>query len=289
MKKIRYLAEAALVYLLLVVMRALPLDAASATGGFIGRVIGPRLAVSRKAHRNLARSLPRLSEAARNAAITAMWDNLGRSFAEMPHLKKIATERVTLVGADIADALRADNRGAVMTGAHLANWELAIPFIHLYLNLPAGGVYREPNNPYVATVTERLRSPDPGIILVPKGRSGARGMVRAITGGAHFVILIDQKYNEGISAPFFGRPAMTSPAFAELGNKFDCPVVPFRIERLNGAHFRFTLHPPLPVTDDAAGNIAMAHALLEQWITERPGQWLWLHRRWMDDKEKNND
>jgi KDO2-lipid IV(A) lauroyltransferase len=270
-------------------MRALPLDAASATGGFIARTIGPRLAVSRKARRNLARSLPHLTDAEQHAAITAMWDGLGRNFAEMPHIRQIADERIEIVGMPIADALRADGIGAIMMGGHVGNWELAVPTIHRTLKLPAGGIYRAPNNPYVAHVTERLRTADPGIILTPKGRSGTRDMVRTIKDGTHFIILIDQKYNEGIAALFFDRPAMTSPAFAELGRKFNCPVVPFRIERLDGARFRFTLFPPLVLSDDPLTNITQAHALLEQWITERPGQWLWLHRRWMDDKGVKND
>ena len=289
MKKIRYLAEAAIVYLLLLIMRVLPLDAASGMGGFIARTIGPRLAVSRKARRNLALALPHLSQGARESAITAMWDGLGRNFAEMPHIQQIADERFEIAGMDIADTLRDDGAGAVMIGGHIGNWECATTVMRRNLRLATGGVYRAPNNPHVARVTERLRTADPGIVLTPKGRSGTRDMVRAIRDGAHFVILIDQKYNEGISAPFFGRPAMTSPAFAELGRKFNCPVVPFRIERLDGAHFRFTLFPPLELTDDPAENIARAHALLERWITERPGQWLWLHRRWMDDKNKDNN
>lgn len=289
MKKVRYLAEAALVYILLIVMRALPLDTASAAGGAIARTIGPRLASSRKARRNLARSLPHLSEDEQNAAIIAMWDNLGRNFAEMPHLLQIITERITVVNPEIVDMLRSDGKGAVMMGAHLANWELAVPAIRRTLDLSSGGVYRAPNNPYVDTVLKRLRHADPDITLTPKSRGGARDMVRAIRDGRHFVILIDQKYNEGIAAPFFGRPAMTSDSFAELGRKFDCPVIPFRIERLDGAHFRFTLHPPMTITDNSAANIAQAHTLIEQWITERPGQWLWLHRRWIDDKEKTND
>lgn len=289
MKKLRYLAEAAIVYILLTIMRFLPLDTASAMGGFIARSIGPRLAVSRKARRNLARSLPHLSDAEQRAAITAMWDNLGRNFAEMPHLKRIAGERVEILGHDIADSLRSDGIGAIMFGGHLANWEFATAIMHSNLRLPSGGVYRAPNNPYVDAVVKRLRHAEPGVTIVPKGRSGTRDMVRTIKDGNHFIILIDQKYNEGVAAPFFGRPAMTSPAFAELGRKFDCPVVPFRIERLGGARFRFTLFPPLALSDDPLANIAQAHALLEQWIAERPGQWLWLHRRWMDDKEKKND
>ena len=47
--------------------------------------------------------------------------------------------------------------------------------------------------------------------------------------------------------PFFGRPAMTAPALALLALHFDCAVLPARVERLEGARFRLTLEPPLPL------------------------------------------
>ena len=53
--------------------------------------------------------------------------------------------------------------------------------------------------------------------------------------------------NDGIPVPFFGRPAMTAPALAVLALRFDCDVLPLRVERLDGARFRVTVFPPLPL------------------------------------------
>jgi len=94
--------------------------------------------------------------------------------------------------------------------------------------------------------------------------------------------------NDGIPIPFFGRPAMTAPALAEFALRFDCPVVPARVERLRGARFRITLYPPmdLPRTGDRRADVVAImtkiNAVIEEWVRERPDQWLWLHNRWPD-------
>ena len=293
MRKIRYAVEACAVFMLMRFFRLLPLDAASAAGGFIGRLVGPQLAASRKAWRNLSRAMPELSHAQQKEIVRSMWDNLGRTFAELPHLEKICARRITLVNGHIADTLRDDGKGAILFGAHLANWEIPLIYVIEGLRLEFGAVYREPNNPYVARVMQGVRNPHGRLRGIAKSRSGARDIVRALKEGVHLGIFIDQKYNEGVAAAFFGHPAMTSPAFAELGQKFDCPVIPLRIERLKGAYFRVTLHDPLPLHDEkgaplaATAMIEAAHTLLEGWIREQPGQWLWLHRRWIEDRKND--
>lgn len=99
---------------------------------------------------------------------------------------------------------------------------------------------------------------------------------------------MDQKLNDGIAVPLFGRPAMTSPALAELALRFRCPVVPGHVERIGPARFRMIPEPPLmlPETGDREADIAsltrQVNECLERWIRARPESWLWLHRRWPD-------
>jgi KDO2-lipid IV(A) lauroyltransferase len=94
--------------------------------------------------------------------------------------------------------------------------------------------------------------------------------------------------NDGIAVPFFGRDAMTAPALARLALRFRCPTVPVRLERLGGARFRLTFYTPLAIAPsgdrdaDTTALTARATRIIEDWIRERPEQWLWLHRRWPD-------
>ena len=124
--------------------------------------------------------------------------------------------------------------------------------------------------------------------LIPKGAIAARRAIAALRRGTNLGLLADQKMNDGIPVPFFGRLAMTAPALAILALRFDCDVLPLRVERLNGARFRVTVFPPLPLPRsgepraDAAALMARVNAILEEWIRDRPEQWLWVHRRWPD-------
>ncbi len=99
-------------------------------------------------------------------------------------------------------------------------------------------------------------------------------------------MLVDQKMNDGIAVPFFGRDAMTAPALARLARRFDCVVVPARVERIKGAHFRLVCETPLdvPKTEDQHADVlalmTAVNATVERWIRADPKQWFWLHRRW---------
>jgi KDO2-lipid IV(A) lauroyltransferase len=271
------------------VLRALPLDIASAIGGLVGRHIGPRLRVSNLARRNLKAAFPELLPGRVEAIVRGMWDNLGRVAAEYPHLRRIrvfaADGRVETHGIEHLDRALAAGRRVILFGGHLANWEIAALAASQY-GLDIAQIYRAPNNPLIDRIVARLRGG--GSELIPKGVIASRRAVAALRRGGHVSLLADQKLNEGIAVPFFGRPAMTAPALALLALHFDCVVLPARVERLSGACFRLSLNPPLDVPrtgDRAADVMAMmtaVNAILEAWIRERPEQWFWVHSRWPD-------
>ena len=87
-RRIAHLAEGAGAAAIYAVFRLLPLDAASALGGFLARSLGPRGAFSRRARRNLERAMPELGAEEVERVLLGMWDNLGRVVAEYPHLGK---------------------------------------------------------------------------------------------------------------------------------------------------------------------------------------------------------
>ena len=179
-------------------------------------------------------------------------------------------------------------RAAIFVGAHLGNWELA-PKIGKDNGVPMVLIYRHANNPYVDALLYRLRRAGyEG--LFPKGVVGAAKLIKALKQGNSIAMLVDQKMNDGIAVPFFGHPAMTAPATAQLAMKYRVSIIMARVVRSGGAHFKAQVMPPLDLMtsgdakQDALAIMTQVNRQLEQWIREHPEQWFWVHKRWGEHK-----
>ena len=287
MKRLRFLMEAALLWVMLGLFRLVGIDAASAIGGAIGRTVGPLLAKNRLARANLKACFPAMTEPEMKAVTRAMWDNLGRFMGEMPHLHEVDVyggDRVSVALAPEAEAAVTSGRPLIFFTAHFGNWEVS-PLLATQRGIDTTLFYRQASNPWSERMIQHWRQKRGGD-WVPKGREGARAIVAALSKGGALAILADQKFNEGLPVPFFGREAMTAPAIAELALKFKAPLVPVRVERLEGARFRVVVLPPMALPEtgerksDVMAILTAINAQFETWIRERPGHWLWIHRRW---------
>jgi KDO2-lipid IV(A) lauroyltransferase len=283
--------EAGFAAALMALFRALPLDAASALGGWLARTVGPQMGITKRARRNLARALPELTPVERERAIRKMWDNLGRVIAEYPHLDRIQCfvpgSRIETIGTEHVDRAMARGKPVIFVSAHFGNWE-AMGVAAVQYGMKVALIYRAPNNPLVAKLMEKVRKSF-GSEPIPKGAKGARRIIEVLKTNTTLGIMIDQKMNDGIPVPFFGRDAWTAPGAVELAMRYDCTILPVRANRVDGAHFRLIISPPIeiPRTGDRHADIYMAmlriNHELESWIRDDPGQWFWLHRRWPDD------
>ena len=312
-RRILHLLEAGAAYLIYGSIVLLPVDAASGLGGWVGRKVGPRLGISKRAARHLARAMPEKSPEEIAAAISGMWDNLARTVAEAPHVHKfwdsrfpedeasiraaiaklresgestfIASPRLEIVGLETVDHLLAHRGAALFFSAHLGNWEV-LPAWAARIGIPISVVFRMPNNPYIAPLVARLRG-NHGPLL-PKGLQGAMASIKVLEAGGRLGMLMDQKQNRGVAVPFFGRPAMTAPTIAKLALRYDCPIYGAWAQRLGGARFR--IHFASPVEVKRTGNedadimaiLTRINRMIEEWIREQPDQWTWMHRRWRD-------
>ncbi|QDH14566.1 lysophospholipid acyltransferase family protein [Oecophyllibacter saccharovorans] len=286
--------EGALLHLLLGTITCLPPTTASALGGKLGRWIGPWLAGSRIAHRNLARAFPHLSLTNRKQLLEKCWENLGSTLFEFPHLGSLPQAGNTgrgwrIEGRAHLEAAKASGRPVIFFSGHLGNWEL-MPLLVAREGLAFAPFYRAPNNPQADRLLRTLRQKIAGtqLPMFAKGARGARQAMAHLARGGHLGILGDQKMNDGIACRFFGHSAMTAPAAAALALRFDALIVTGHVQREGPARLVLKVDPLLDSRQWQRRNRPEAveslttrlNEVLEGWIRDCPHNWLWIHRRW---------
>src|SRR5690606_29305746 len=107
----------------------------------------------------------------------------------------------------ILDEIARNREPVVFISGHFANWELMAAAI-VGAGIDCLITYRATNNPYVDRRIREGRARYGVQLFAPKGES-ARDLLQALAQGRSVALMNDQKFNEGISVPLFGEPAMT--------------------------------------------------------------------------------
>jgi KDO2-lipid IV(A) lauroyltransferase len=279
--RIEYIALRILGFLI----RLLPLQAASALMGWCWRSIAPRLRRHPRALKNLAMAFPEKPASEREAIALAMWDNLGRVFAESFVIDRLmASGVIEDRTGPMAERLSREQKGAVFVGLHTGNFELTI-LPSLAAGIKAAGVYQRVKNPLIDSYLIHSRRDRYPRGLFEKGTQVARKLMRIVRDGGAVGIMADLRDRRGVSVPFFGRPAPSTTFPALICRTSDALLLAARVVRTKGA--RFIIEGEfidVPRTADRDADIEETtrriQALFERWIREHPEQWMWAHRRW---------
>lgn len=277
---------------LFALMRWLGPVRAPAVCGAVARRIGPFLPVHRVGRANIRAAFPEKDAAWHEATLKEAWDNLGRVAGEYVHLNTLwdlnpgapHTGRIQTDSVPLFLELLHDGKPALCFSAHLANWELAALAPPAY-GMESAVLYRMPNNPVVARAILRIRAASMGQLIRTRGQAPIE-IAAALTAGRHVGMMVDQHFSRGADITFFGRPCKANPAIGRLARHFDCPVVGVRVVRRPDGGFSVLGAGPLVLPRDAEGKVDAAAAtqaintIIEGWVREHPGQWLWFHRRW---------
>ena len=81
---------------------------------------------------------------------------------------------------------------------------------------------------------------------------------------------------------FFNQGALTTTIPAQLIKKFDIPIIPIFIQRVNNINFKITIKDPLNFSkEDSIKFITdKLNKILEEMIINKPEHWIWSHNRW---------
>lgn len=256
------------------------------------RRIGPRLRGHRTARANLTAAYPEKSAAEIERILAEMWDNLGRLAVEYVNLDRLVDPANPNSGRIVVNPdtleklarLRDDGKPAVLFTSHLASFEVGAIWVECNgLNL---AIFYNPSN--FGPLSEQLAAMQKNTMgrLVESGPDAVWRLRDALKSGLHLALFADQHFANGVDVEFFGRPCKANPMAARFAQFFNCPVHGFRAIRLPGNRIQVEFTDEIPMPRGADGKIDIAAAMqaitatIENWIRERPEQWLWLQRRW---------
>lgn len=253
-------------------------------GWLTARVIAPIAGYDKRVRYNLEHVLPELPETEVRRLMRAVPNNAGRNMAELfstpEFIARTRKSRVYGPGLDPIRAAQAEGRPIIFVTGHFGSFNAArIAMIEQGFKM--GVFYRPMSNKWFNTrytaAMGALSQP-----MFEQGRRGVIQMVRHLRGGGVLAILTDLNAHDGVPLDFFGKPALSSLATAELALKFGAPLVPiWGIRSDNGFDFEILVEEPVEPSDP----VTMTQEVndrLEHQVRKRMDQWFWIHRRWKD-------
>ncbi|HHI80374.1 MAG TPA: hypothetical protein ENK02_10385 [Planctomycetes bacterium] len=261
---------------------------------FARPILGPKI------NRHLKKAFgPALTPRDRRRIRSQVLHNLGLFLAESlaNHRGKLPPDYIdTDQVLPLFESLLEENKGLIFLSAHIVNWELAGATIARIFQGRQVAVFarRMRQNPRLHAFIENVRRAQ-GMEIIYQDESPRRAL-RVLAGGGILGILPDQDIKEGngIFVPFFGHNAWTTTGPASLSLLSGCPIVCAHLERKPLGGLRISppqvLYPNLDQGSDrkeAATRLTQAWmALVEDWIRQDPGSWVWFHDRWRTTPEK---
>ncbi|MCK0142152.1 lysophospholipid acyltransferase family protein [Aliiroseovarius sp. F20344] len=251
-------------------------------GWFAAKVIGPIAGYNKRIRRNLALTCPDMSKAEVKRMENAVLSNAGRFLAEMwsgeAFFNRMKNTQLTGPGVAALEKAKADGTPIIATSGHFGNYDAARAVL-IQSGFNTGALYRPMSNAYFNESYKKRMEGFEGKAF-EQSRRGMGGMVKHLRQGGLLAILLDQREDQGAKLSFFGQPAMTTLAIAEMALKYDTLFIPiFAIRKENGVDFDVLVEEPIALSDPET-MMQEFNDRFEARVRANMDQFLWIHNRW---------
>ncbi len=226
--------------------------------------------------------------------IRELFENLGKNFVEVVSLSKFNKNNidgyVKCKNLDIIKRFIQQGKGGIALSAHLGNWELLAHYFAIK-GFSVNVIARRLRMELFERFLHRIRRRNKVNIL---HRDASIKDVIALLKNSEFVgIMPDQDMESvsGVFVDFFGKSAYTPNGPAILNRLTKTPLVPCFIVRKTFGH-EILIEEPIEMAltqdrdKDILENTQKYTKVIEKYIKEFPGQWVWFHERWKTQAKK---
>tara|TARA_B100001540_G_scaffold87238_1_gene78747 strand:+ start:1641 stop:2501 length:861 start_codon:yes stop_codon:yes gene_type:complete len=285
MKYIKYFLQFCFVVIFFSIFKILGPAVSSNLGGKLFEIIGPIFRSKSIIKKNLKIAMTNIGDEEITKISKLMWNNYGRVFAEYMFIKDFRFNKlgsnIQVEGQDILENLKKNNHSAIFISGHFANFELMAMHIEKS-GLDLCAIYRPLNNIFINKIMERIRKKYICKNQIKKGIGGVKNLINFTKKNYSTALMIDQRVSEGTLSNFFNKKAYTTTIPAQLVKKFNMPVIPVYIERLNGLNFKIKICKPLYFEEKSSIQYITdeLNLVLQEMLKLNPYQWIWSHNRW---------
>ena len=285
MKIIKYFFQFLFFIIFFFLFKVFGFKISSSIGGKLFEIIGPIFRSKKLIDSNIKKAVPNINSKDLKKTTRLMWNNYGRIFAEYIFIKDFRhgkfDSKIKIEGQKILDNIKKINKPVIFISGHFSNFELMAMHIERS-GIKLSAIYRPLNNIFLNKIMEKIRIKYICKKQIKKGIGGIKNLIRLKKDDYSTALMIDQRVTQGIKSNFFNQIASTTTIPAQLIKKFNIPVVPIFIERINGINFKITINQPLKFPKDASVKSITdeLNHVLEKMIIYKPEQWIWSHNRW---------
>ena len=285
MKLIKYFFQFLFIIFFFSLFKIFGFKISSKIGGKLFEIIGPIFRSKKLIHTNIKKAFPKNNSVEIKKLTKKMWNNYGRVFAEYMFIKDFRFEKIDskieIIGQEILDEIKKSNKPVVFISGHFSNFELMAMQIEK-AGIELSAIYRPLNNIFLNRIMEKIRKKYICKNQIKKGIAGTRELIKFQRNNYSIALMIDQRVSEGEKVNFFNQEAYTTTIPAQLAKKFDMPIVPIFIERVNDTNFKIKISKPVNFlkSDSIKDITSKLNVIIEEMILKNPTQWIWSHNRW---------
>ena len=285
MKNFKYFLQFVVTIFCFVIFKLLGPNLSSSLSGKLFELIGPFFRSKKIIHSNIKRGIADVNPEKLENITKQMWNNYGRLFAEYMFIKDFRngklSQKIQIQGQEILEKIKNSNKQVVFISGHFSNFELMAMYLEKN-GIKLSAIYRPLNNIFLNRIMEAIREKYICKYQIKKGIGGLKKLIALKKNNFSTALMIDQRVSEGILSNFFNQNALTTTIPAQLVKKFNIPIVPVYIERIDGLKFKIFVADPVNFSKDTSiENItARLNQILEKMILKKPEQWIWSHNRW---------
>ena len=212
-------------------------------------------------------------------------------YSYLPFSKNKIYKYTEVEGYEFLDEALKGDRPVFIFAGHLANGEILLSRM-CYDNKKVRLIAKRVGNGFIDKALFEIREIC-GLKHIPP-KNALKDISETVKDKAPIIFLHDQYKGppKGVETTFLGVPTYTNPSVALFASKYDAVVIPAVMFRKNSKSV-LKLEAPIPFekkfatnTENCAHMTQVYNDWLSEKIKQRPGDWMWIHRRWKNLRNK---